>query len=89
MHHVDDKQAITAQVPEAANCNKRDGVWRHTKTSFILGYVTAYYYVIIDKYTEIKCQLLWLHFCQNYPFFLECILSSKFHRPKAMGIKYH
>ena len=22
-------------------------------------------------------------------FFSECILSSKFHRPKAIGIKYH
>jgi len=85
MHHVCDKQAITAQVPEAVNCNVRNGMWRHVKTSFSLRYVAAYYYVIIDKYTEMKCQLLWLHFCLNI-LFSECNLSSRFQRPKAVGI---
>jgi hypothetical protein len=58
MHYVRDKQAITAQVPEAVNRSMRDGMLRHTNTSFSIWYAVAYSCVIIDKYTEIKCQLL-------------------------------
>jgi hypothetical protein len=69
MHHVCDKKlAINLQAREAAARNMCDGMWRHTKTSFGLRYVAAYYYVIIDMYTEIKRQLLWLYFCLNYYF---------------------
>jgi hypothetical protein len=69
MHHVcDKKQATAVQVRETATCNVRDGMWRHTETSFGLRYVAAYYYVNIDKYRGINCQLLFLHFRLNYSF---------------------